>query len=91
MPVIMPDIPPNNHILPKEWLVPATLTDSFEPRTKVDIYTVDVFALAERIQWVKDNIRSESKRANEIADTISWETMLPKWEQAIRSVYESSS
>ena len=88
MPVIMPDISPNNHLLPKEWLVPATLIDSFEPRTKVDIYTVDVDALAERIQWMKDNIRSESKLANQIANTISWETMLPLWQEAIRSIVE---
>lgn len=86
MPVIMTDIEPNNHILPPEWLVPARKTDSFEPRTTVDIFTADVDRLRERIQWVKDNIESESKRANKIADTISWVTLLPKWQEAIRSI-----
>lgn len=86
MPVIMPDISPNNNILPKEWLVPATKTDYFEPRGKVDIYSVDTQALAERIQWVKENIQTESQKANEIADTISWKTLKPKWEEAIRSI-----
>lgn len=86
MPVIMPDISPNNHILPKEWLVPATIVDSFEPRTKVDIYSVDIDKLSERIKWVQDNIESQSKIANEIADTISWEVMLPKYQQAIESI-----
>ena len=86
MPVIMPDISPNNHILPKEWLVPATIVDYFEPRTRVDIYQVDVDVLADTIQRVKDNIRIESQKANAIADTISWATLLPLWEQAIESV-----
>lgn len=86
MPVIMPDISPNNYLLPKEWLVPATITDSFEPRTKVDIYSVDIKALTERIEWVKENIRSESQKANEIADTISWTALLPQWQQAIEGL-----
>jgi glycosyltransferase involved in cell wall biosynthesis len=83
MPVIMTDISPNNHLLPKEWLVPAYKTDTIEPRTIVDVYTADTHELYQRIQWVKDNIESQSQRANEIADTISWQTLLPKWEEAI--------
>ena len=86
MPVIMPDISPNNHLLPKEWLVSAFKSDSFEPRGRVDIFSCNIDELRDRIEWVKANIETESKRANEIADTISWQTMLPKWEEAIRSV-----
>jgi len=86
MPVIMPDISPNNHILPKEWLVSVNPAGFFEPRTRVDIYQADVNALAERIQWVKENIESQSKLADEIANKISWTTLLPRWEEAIRSV-----
>ena len=86
MPVIMPDISPNNHLLPKEWLVSAFKSDSFEPRGKVDIFSCNIDELRDRIEWVKANIETESKRANEIADTISWETLKPQWEEAIRSV-----
>jgi len=83
MPVIMPDIEPNNNLLPKEWLVPATVTDYFTPRTRVDIYSADIDALRERIEYVRANIQQESERADQIADSISWETLLPKWQEVI--------
>lgn len=86
MPVIMPDISPNNNLLPKEWLVSAFKVDSFQPRGKVDIYSCNIDDLRDRIEWVKSNIATESQRANEIADTISWKTLLPRWQEAIRSV-----
>jgi glycosyltransferase involved in cell wall biosynthesis len=87
MPVIMPDISPNNHILPKEWLVPAEVTGHFEPRGKVDIYTANPDALRAKVEWFKNqDMKKQSQIANKIADTISWKTLLPKWEEAIRSV-----
>lgn len=52
MPVIMPDISPNNKILPKEWLVPAHRIGKFTARTPIDIYGCDIQALASRIDWV---------------------------------------
>ena len=86
LPVIMTDISPNNNLLPKEWLVSATITGYFEPRFKVDIYSSDINALAERIEWVKANIETQSEIANQIADSISWDTLLPKYEKAIESI-----
>jgi hypothetical protein len=81
MPVIMPDIAPNNYLLPKEWLVPAQKTGEFTPRTKIDIYDVRPQDLIERINYVRANIEEESKKANVIADKISWETLKPKWDK----------
>jgi glycosyltransferase involved in cell wall biosynthesis len=84
MPVIMPDISPNNDILPKEWLVPAHYIDYFEPRGKVDIYQTDRQMLMEKIQWMKtQDISTLSKKANEIAETISWNTLYPKYKEAL--------
>lgn len=84
MPVIMPDISPNNHLLPKHWLVPAYKTASFEPRGIVDIHSVDIFALQQKIEWFKQcDIQEESKLADEIAESISWPTLLPKYKEAI--------
>lgn len=90
MPVIMPDISPNNHLLPKEWLVPATVTDSFTPRTKIDIYSVDANALREKIEWFKTcDIQAESRKANEIAERISWAALKPKFMEALESLVEA--
>lgn len=87
MPVIMTDIEPNNHILPKEWLVPAVKVGEFYPRTKVDIYQANPDILRERIAYfTQSNIQEESRRASDIADTISWTTLKSKWEEAIYEI-----
>jgi len=87
MPVIMIDISPNNHILPKEWLVPAHYEGYFEPRTKVDLWQANYPALVEKLEWFKScDIQAQSKKANEIADTISWETLKPKYLEALESL-----
>lgn len=84
-PVIMPDISPNNHLLPKEWLVPAKPETTFRPRLnkEITVYTCDPSDIVERIDYVKKNIQVESVKASEIADTISWETMKDKWLEAL--------
>jgi len=86
MPVIMPNISPNNHLLPKEWLVDARVVGYFEPRGRVDIYEVDPDDLHRKITYVQENIKAESQRANAIADSISWTTLLPRWQEAIKSL-----
>lgn len=90
MPVIMPDISPNNYLLPKEWLVPASITGSFEPRTKVAIYSVDINALRDKLQWFKEcDMEVASKLADQIADSISWETLRPKYLEVLEQLCES--
>jgi glycosyltransferase involved in cell wall biosynthesis len=90
MPVIMPDIEPNNNILPKEWLVPAMKTGEFTPRTKVDIYSVDPKALAEKIDWFRslseEEMLAESRKAIKIAESISWPVLKPKYLEALNKV-----
>jgi hypothetical protein len=80
MPVIMTDVSPNNHLLPKEWLVESIHVDNFEPRTKVEVYSANIQALQEKIiEFNYLNMGKESQKANDIADKISWETLLPKY------------
>lgn len=87
MPVIMPDISPNNNLLPPEWLVPALITDRFTPRTTIDIYTIDYEALRQKLDWFRNcDLEFESRRANQIADTISWEVLKPKYIEALEGI-----
>lgn len=84
MPVIMPDISPNNHLLPPEWLVPANKEGTFSPRTIVDLYRVDHEALAQRLDWFRAcDIEAESRRADAIAETISWQKLGPMYLKAL--------
>lgn len=87
MPVIMTDISPNNHLLPSDWLVPAHKIEMIEPRSSIDVYQADPAALADKLEEFRHrDIARESQKANEIAQSISWEVMLPKWQKAIESV-----
>lgn len=47
LPVIMTDISPNNELLPKKWLVPATKTAELMTRTIIPVYSANVQKLAE--------------------------------------------
>jgi glycosyltransferase involved in cell wall biosynthesis len=87
MPVIMPDIEPNNSLLPKEWLVPAKIVDTFTPRTQVDIYECTIDDLYCKIQEIQSmDIELLSEMANSIAHKISWETLKPKYIEALESL-----
>lgn len=49
LPVIMPDISPNNELLPNEWLVRVRKRETFITRAPIDVYEVDIQDLADRI------------------------------------------
>lgn len=77
IPVIMPDVSPNEYRLPKQWLVSAKRTHSFMTRTQIDIYETDPnwlafkmceFASSDFMQW-------SNKEAIEIGKGLSWETL----------------
>lgn len=89
LPVIMPDISPNNELLPQEWLVKAKKTSQFEPRHPIDIYSVGTGNLREVIDWFKyTDMAVQSLKANEIAESISWRVLQPKWIEALQGVLE---
>jgi hypothetical protein len=80
LPVIMPCISPNNSILPAEWLYEAHKVDEFTPRTKIDIYEGTTSALLETYnKMLKIDPKELSKKANEIADSISWDNLREKY------------
>lgn len=90
MPVIMPDISPNNHLLPSEWLVQASVKEYFEPRTKIEVHAINVGALQEKMEWFRHtDMLEQSIKANVIADSISWDTLKPKYLEALEGLCES--
>jgi glycosyltransferase involved in cell wall biosynthesis len=55
MPVMMPDCPPNNEILPASMLVPAYVGDHLQTRSMLDLYDVQPSDLAQQIRYLYDN------------------------------------
>jgi glycosyltransferase involved in cell wall biosynthesis len=90
MPVIMPNISPNNTFLAHEWMLPAFKVEEFTPRTQVDVYEVSAHALAAMIDRFymmdEEHMASQSRRADILADTISWEAMTQRYLDAFEEL-----
>lgn len=89
MPVIMPDVTPNNTILPKSWLVEAYPNGSFMAHTYITMFDVKVENLVLRMNaMAKGNIAPENKKAREIAEDMSWKNQRPKYIQRFKELCE---
>lgn len=81
MPVIMPDISPNNELLPKDWLIPARRIGDFIARTPIEIFEADARLLAEKMDWMAQNdIQNWKLDAYNLAyESFSFTKLLPKY------------
>lgn len=90
MPAIMTDINPNSDFLPASWLVPAHVVGQFTPRTVVDIYGSDPEALAAKIDEFafmdESQMYFENVRAGNLAQSIDWRTMAPKYHETLEAL-----
>jgi len=82
IPVIMPDIDPNNTWLPAEWLTESMLAGDFRAKQHIFWYRTDPQILAAKIdQLALDNdfyVRACAK-AHVIRQQLSWETLTPRY------------
>lgn len=76
IPVVMPDVSPNEQRLPKQWLVQAKKAGSFMTRTELDLYETDANFLAFKMCEFADEefMRWSNKEAINIGKDLSWET-----------------
>lgn len=88
MPVIMPNVSPNNTILPKPWLVEADIGGSFKAHTDITLYTARHDHLAARMSMVAHNIEAYNKYARELAESMSWEAQKPIYLQRFKEICE---
>jgi len=83
MPVLSTDVYPFNAILPKEWFFKPERIEKMQTASVnrvIDVAIVDPKKIAEKIdEWANKNISKESKKAEKIADKISWENMKSKY------------
>lgn len=94
MPVIMPAISPNNAFLPQHWLVDAQRVATFTPRTVIDIYDVNPEQLAYTIDkfagMSENQMLAQNNKANEIADSISWDYLKSSYNKAFEELCTQS-
>lgn len=82
LPVIMPEIDPNNKVLPGDWLVPAYKKGEFMTRTIVDIYNIEPAYLAHKLDTfrVTKKLREQAYKLGKQYDA---ETLRGKYQELI--------
>jgi glycosyltransferase involved in cell wall biosynthesis len=86
IPVIMPDIDPNNTWLPAEWLTPGMVSGDFRAKQHIFVHRTDHHVLAAKIdQLATDNdfyVRALAK-AHLLRDQLSWESLTPRYREIL--------
>lgn len=101
MPVIMPNISPNDRLLPDHWLVPAEKVGTVWTRLAIDLYHASTMELANKmIELYKMPAREnetdqimygqhfigECKEARTIADQYAWPAMVRVYNEFLEGV-----
>jgi hypothetical protein len=86
MPVISTAVSPQKNWLPPEWLVAASPAGEFHAKQRIDLWTADHIALAEKISRFANNpvfYRQASEQAVAIGKTLSWDQLRPEYERIL--------
>lgn len=68
LPVIMPDISPNDEALPSKWLVPAEVEGEIVTRTPITLYAMNARSLAKKIdEMIDKDLDNDKLEAFDIA------------------------
>jgi glycosyltransferase involved in cell wall biosynthesis len=89
LPVFMTDIPPNNHILPKEWLVESSLISLFRTKVRIELFEANKEKLANQIdEYVNNkNKNGYKEKAYQIGiDNFSPDNLLDKYLEVISHI-----
>lgn len=88
LPVVMPDISPNNKVLPRDWLIESRVVSTFKARAEIDVYSMWPMDLASKIDELARmpdiDLLEQKNKAFEIAQReYSHEVLHPKYIQEL--------
>lgn len=85
MPVLMTGCKPQNEFLPVEWLIEPLESKKIRIKQPFDMYVCSPEAVAGKIDYFAGTyIEEESRKADSIANLISWETLLKEYEKMFK-------
>lgn len=86
MPVLSTDMHPFNSWLPKEWMIPISEVIKARPALReIDYYIVRPEDIATKIdEMANKNISRESGVADSLAEKLSWDNLLPSYNQLFK-------
>lgn len=91
VPILMPDIDPNNRWLPSEWLIPARQMSEFQAVNPVPVYHTPAETLAlyiDNLAMSPDAYANTLRQAAHLARVCSWEALLPQYQETLRRAME---
>jgi glycosyltransferase involved in cell wall biosynthesis len=92
LPVLMPDMEPQDGFLPEAWLMPASTRREIEVRQPFDMCTVSHEVIAKMIDfYAHKDITKDSWEADRLADSMSWEALLPEYRKMFDMVIMDDS
>jgi glycosyltransferase involved in cell wall biosynthesis len=89
VPILMPNIDPNNRLLPEEWLVPAHIAKEFDACNRIAVHHVAPSTLALAIDGFAtdaDLYQRAVQQAGRLAQIYSWDSLLPQYQSVIEKV-----
>lgn len=89
VPVMMPNIEPNNRLLPRDWLTTSTECGNLEVHSKIRMYKPDIFTLMMDATVVMNDIEEHSKKALELANEHSWKNMQEKYYRLFQTLIDN--
>lgn len=84
IPVIMPNVSPNEDLLPDKWLVRANSLNQFVTRARVEVFDCEANDIMDRVLNVSTDIVASNLLARNISRKLSWESMKPKYLQLFK-------
>lgn len=88
IPVIMPNIEPNNDILPKTWLCEASSVGVLKLHADVEMFKANIESLCETIEGVSREIEIHREVAYQIAKGNSWSNLIGNYYSVINGEYQ---
>jgi hypothetical protein len=88
-PVIMPHIPPNNDLLPKEWLSSPSRRTQRMMKRLINVYENDIQSIVKRLEYFRDMTNEEYLKQVEKAYTINRQIESDiKWEEYLKEIVD---
>lgn len=86
MPVMMPDISPNNKVLPKEWLISAIRSGTLKTHSEIPMYLSSVSDIVNKVDEIAKNYPEETKKARKLAEDMSWDSQKQNYIDLFESI-----
>jgi len=86
MPVMMPDISPNNKVLPKEWLISAIRSGTLKTHSEIPMYLSSVSDIVNKVDEIAKDYPSQSKKARKLAEDMSWNSQKQNYIDLFESI-----